>query len=310
MSANGSRVRESGLKRATLYERVQIRVLPPFLRAARRLPPTLGVGLMIAAGVGQGVIDPTRLRRAFRWMSAHRSGALARGSGVVSLLANRGRFLAWSMGIGNSDLKVFRDSVDLQGRAFLDQAVAAGGAVVASFHLGPGPASDCLTLFGYRPIVGGEGLRFSAPNRPAEWNDLPQPIYVSWADPASRATGLYRLARHVRAGSLVVLPVDAADDGRVEFSIGLPGRTLAVRSGWFTLRRLTGAPTLPVLLHWNGSRRVVRVHPPLPPPDADVERDRLACQSQLTDIVRAYVGAYPEQCLSLALWPDRGDDAR
>lgn len=288
---------------ASLYERLQIAALPSLLRVARRLPPRSGVGLVVAAAIGQAMLDPRRLSRALRWVSAHRVGVRARASSLVGFLVNRGRFLAWATGIGEADRGTLQDTVRIEGRARLDEAVAGGGVLVVTFHLGPGSTARALRECGYAVVVGGEGFRFVAPDPPVGWDTLPPVVRVPWRDTDSRATGLYELARHLRRGSVVVLPADAPDKGRVEFSLRLFGRLLDVRSGWFTLRRLTKAPTLLVLHAWSHGGRVVTVHPALPPPVADVESDRVACHAYLFDAVQRFVVAHPEQCVSLAMCP-------
>ncbi len=57
--------------------------------------------------------------------------------------------------------------------------------------------------------------------------------------------------------------------GREAFRIPLPSGVLVVRSGWWTLRSLTRATTLPVLTRREGRRLVVAVHAPLPDPADD-----------------------------------------
>jgi lauroyl/myristoyl acyltransferase len=251
------------------------------------------------------MVDPPRLSRALHWVSAHRVGVRVRASSLVALLVNRGRFLAWATGICGSDLGGRQTTVRIDGRARLDEAAARGGVLLVTFHLGPGSTGRALRECGYSVVVGGAGFRFVAPDPPAAWDALPPLIRVPWRDTDSRATAMYELARALRRGSVVVLPADALDGGRVEFSLPLFGRLLDVHSGWFTLRRLTKAPTLLVLHSWSQEGRMVTVYPPLPPPVADVEGDRIACHRYLLDVLRPFVSAHPEQCVSLALWSRR-----
>jgi hypothetical protein len=287
--------------RASPYERLQIVALPPLLRAARRLPTRWGSGLIVAAAIGQAMVDPPRLSRAVLWVSAHRVGLRARARSLVALLVNRGRFLAWAIGINGADPGGRRKTATIEGRAPLDEAAERGGVLVVTFHLGPGSTARALRECGYSLVAGGAGYRFVAPDSAAAWNSLPPLVRVPWRDTDSRATGLYKLARALRRGALVVLPADALDGGRVEFSLPLFGRMLDVHSGWFTLRRLTQAPTFLVLHSWRDGGRVVTVYPPLPPPPADVEADRLACHAYLLDVLRPFVSAHPEECVSFAL---------
>jgi lauroyl/myristoyl acyltransferase len=290
--------------RPSLYERLQQIALPPLLRAARRLPPRLGVGLIVAAAIGQTMIDPPRCARAIRWVSRHHVGWRARAASLFALLVNRGRFLAWAIGIGH-DPEAFRSTVVIEGRAWLDEAVAKGGVLLVTVHLGPGSTARSLRACGYAVVAGGAGFRFTAPDPPAAWKTFPRLTRVLWSDPGSRATGLYALARSLRQGSLVVLPADAPDSGRVEFSLRLFGRSLHVHSGWFTLRRMTQVPTLLVLQAWSRGQWTVTVHPPLPLPVPDLERDRMACHAYMLDALGPFVAAHPDQCVSLALRPER-----
>jgi hypothetical protein len=288
----------------TLYERLQMAVLPPLLGVARRLPSGPAIGLIVAAGAAQTLLDPRRLKRALVWASAYRSGFGPRAALLVRLIGNRGRFLAWNFGRPRERRAAEVGRVAVEHRDRLDAAAATGGVLLVSFHLGPGRLSRVFTALGYPVVVGTGGVRFGWRHGPPQ--PEPERIFVAWQDAPSRAVGLYRLADALRRGSLVILPADSGDDSRVEFVVPLPGRSLAIRSGWFTLRRVTGATTMPVLQHWHGGRRIVRVYPPFPAVDPDVHLDREACRSHLSPILSEYAAAYPEQCISLAFGPDAG----
>jgi lauroyl/myristoyl acyltransferase len=87
--------------------------------------------------------------------------------------------------------------------------------------------------------------------------------------------------------------------GDVAFVVPVAGEQLVIRAGWWVLRRQTGAPVLPVLTRWSGSRVVVTVCPPLPPPVADPTADLLACRNALEPILQDYARRFPDQCLAL-----------
>ena len=108
-----------------------------------------------------------------------------------------------------------------------------------------------------------------------------------------------QIQRRLSAGQLIYLTADG--EGKEACRLSLPGRDLAIRSGWLTLRRATAMPTLPVLGHRERNRLVVRVYPPLPHPVPDLDRDIAACHEQLGLIVQDFVRRFPAQCFMLAL---------
>jgi len=281
-----------------------VAALPPLLGALRRMPGGPARGALILVGFLQAFLDRACWGRARAWAAAHATGPGDRRRLLVRLLANRGRFLATALGIGTPDPESFRRLVVLEGRDRLDALARRGGVMLLGFHLGPGGTPAKLGLAGYPVTTAGAGLRFRVPARSYAWVGGARGPAIDWSDAPSRAAGLHRLGEVLRHGGIVSLTADSREDGRLAFELPLPGRTLRVRAGWFVLRRQTGTPTLPVLTSEIGRRSVVTIHPPLPDPDPDLERDRAACREALAPILRDYVRRFPEHCLSLALWPD------
>jgi hypothetical protein len=163
-----------------------------------------------------------------------------------------------------------------------------------------------LALLGHEitGIAGGSRFRWPPPTAPWRVVRSRAPMH-RWTDtaPGSQAGALYRLRQTVGAGRVVMIMADAGR-GRVLFELPLPGRPLAVRAGWFALRRLTGVPTLPVLGHREGRRWVVEVHPAVPAPDPDERRDREACRDALGQLLGGFVARFREQCHFLGLSVD------
>jgi len=286
------------------WERVQVAALPPLLGVLRRMPGGPARGALILVGIVQAFLDGACWGRARAWAAVHASGPGDRRRLLARLLANRGRFLATALGIGTPDPESFRRHLVFEGRDRLDALARTGGIMLLGFHLGPGGTAAKLGLAGYPVTTAGAGLRFRVPAPSYAWVGGARSPSIVWGDAPSRAAGLHRLSELLQQGGIVSLTADSREDGRPAFEVPLPGRTLRVRAGWFVLRRLTGAPTLPVLTSEIGRRSVVTIHPPLPDPDPDLERDRAACREALAPILREYVRRFPEQCLSLALWPD------
>jgi lauroyl/myristoyl acyltransferase len=75
-----------------------------------------------------------------------------------------------------------------------------------------------------------------------------------------------------------------------------------IRSGWLALRRHTGAVIVPLLARRRGRTRIITLYPPLPPLEADPERDRAVCREVITALLQEYVRRFPEQCPCLAFW--------
>jgi lauroyl/myristoyl acyltransferase len=229
-------------------------------------------------------------------------GPWLRSAGVS--LANRGRFLALSMAPAIVDPGTFRECVVLEGTAHLDAARRRGGAILMGFHVLPGVAALALASSGYRFAVTGVAGGFRGWLDPvASWGPVldawREP--VMWDDTASRSRGLVRLAAKLRARELVHITADGPS-GRELFRVRLPAGTAVIRSGWWALRRLTGAVTLPVLAHRDGRSVIVRVSPPLPGPMADAADDLRVCETVIRSLLTAHVARFPEQCATLVNW--------
>jgi hypothetical protein len=260
-----------------------------------------------AGSVAQALARPSRLRRAVRWANAAsaRTGSAGAFRTTLATLANRGRFMALSGAPALASPEVFRALVRVDGRAHLD-AIGRRGAILLGFHVLPGVAALALAVSGVRFVATGEEGAFRAWTRASlpwqsaldAWRDR-----VVWSDPASRVRGLARLRDRLKSGGLVHLTADGPA-GRELFRIGLPVGALVVRSGWWTLRRLTGAPALPILAHREGRRVVVRIMPALSAPLDDPAEDLRVCQATLASLVADHVRRFADQSASLVTWDD------
>jgi lauroyl/myristoyl acyltransferase len=267
------------------------------LVALQRWPPRLAEETLAGVALAHGLLSPRRLRQALAWARSQ-PGAERPAWLVLSLLAHRGRVFGRRSQIGVRDLPRFRRRVALLGEEHLAAALLQGGTLLLGFHLGAGGESMILRLYGYDVAYAGRAAHQRyVPRKPATRLGLPQ-MWL-WTDETSRVAVLYRVRRHLAAGGIMWMAADG--DGREAFHIPLAGRDLTVRSGWFALRRLTRAPTLPVLSHSEGGRLVLEIHPPLPEPVADADVDVAACREILTPLVRHYVQRFPRECFSLAL---------
>lgn len=280
--------------------------LPPIIRVLRRLPFVVSDGVLIALSVGQAVLDPGRFRRAYAWASGGGAGPRSRWAVVLGMYVHRGRALAGSSVTALLDPGRARERLEVRGLERLEDAHRRGGVILLGFHVGMIGIQHRLALLGYNVTTIGGGSRFPWPSPPALWQTLRDRAQMhTWTDaaPGSRADALYRLRQAAMSGGIVMI-MGSAGRGRVLFDLPLPGRPLAVRAGWFALRRLTGLTTLPVLGHRENGRWVVTIHPALPAPDADERRDREACREVLGRILEDFVVRFPEQCVFLGMHSD------
>ncbi len=80
---------------------------------------------------------------------------------------------------------------------------------------------------------------------------------------------LKRAVERVRAGGIVVLPLEGPGDGA---PVDVLGKSVRVARGALLLSRLTGAPLVPVSTLWRGDGRIeVAFHEPIRRPDASPE---------------------------------------
>jgi lauroyl/myristoyl acyltransferase len=270
------------------------------LRALHPLPAPWPEEILALGALAQGLIRPSRRRRAYEWASCQPTGGrdgawrLAR-----ALLAQRGRFLAAATQVGVRHPDELRRRLILEGTEHLEGTTTRGGTLLLGFHLGSAVTALALRVAGYRVVLAGRGRGPLWPKAPARWIVPPQEDLIQWTDLMSCVTAMRRIGRRLRAGDTIYMAVDG--DGREAFTIRLPGRDLVVRSGWLALRRSVRVRTLPVLAHAEGGRLRVRIHPPLPVPVTDLGADIASCREHLTPILEEFVTRFPEQCFMLAL---------
>ena len=290
---------------ASVWDSVQVVGLSPVLRLLRYVPGPQSERILAGTGIVQGLLDARRGPVALEWASHHASRRREQWAIAIALLANRGRFLARGLLVSFPDATAFLQRCVVEGVEHLETARRAGGVILLCFHVGPPVAIQTLALHGYPVMRGGRDMRFAAPRPPRGWRvDSPKPDRsILSGDFAARVRGLYQLRQCLRSGQLVGLAADGLN-GQVAFRVRIPGRSVAIRAGWFGLRRTTGTTTLPVLTHREGARNVVRICPPLPAPARSVGEDAGACREVLALLLADYVSRFPEQCLSFAFWAD------
>ncbi len=262
-------------------------------RALGLLPWPVGEDLLAGLGLLQVVTRPDRFRRALTWAAAQPPGRRGRLTLALRLLANHGRFIAQQRLVGVRDPASLRDRVRVTGEEHLAAATTGGGTMLLGFHVGPPSSSLALELLGY-PVVTMEDLVYRR-------SDSPEPGRLSaWRGPLPRdrqkggAVALHQARRHLVGHGLVHV-LATGPWGAEAFRIPLPGGPVIIRDGWLALRRLTGATTLPLLAHEEGRRRVITIHPPLPPVPPDSREDADACRPILTDVLRSYLRRFPDQ---------------
>jgi lauroyl/myristoyl acyltransferase len=277
------------------------------IQSARRLPPPVLETAFAGLGLLQGVLRPSRARRAYRWASGLERPGLRRWRLGAAVLANRGRAIALSGLPALVPPETFRRRVTIEGAEHLAAAARGGGTILLGLHVLPGVATLALAAHGHRLVPTGMAGAFKG------WT-LAQPSWaplldewrrggILWRDERSAAGGLAHLLSLLLQGATVHLTADGPF-GREAFRISLPAGALVVRSGWWTLRRLTRATTLPILARREGRRLVVAIHAPLPEPADDPGEDLRACRASLAPLVAELVRRAPAQCEVLATWPD------
>jgi hypothetical protein len=270
-----------------------VRLLRPFPR---------GVGETVLAGVA--VVDALARRRRFRqayaWAAAQRGNGGPPGRLALALLANHGRFCAEEALLGVSTTATPADDIVVEGADHLPPAGT--GAILLGFHLGPPRAWFHLRTLGYPVRLGGALVTSMWDPRWKPVIDAGEVFHLPGGAPAARLAGLYQIRDALRAGEIVFLAAEGPF-GREGFRLELPGGPLIIRAGWLMLRRLTGAPTFPMLVHREGKRRVIVLHPALPPSPDDLARDAAQCRAALAPLIESYVRRFPAQCRYLAFPP-------
>jgi lauroyl/myristoyl acyltransferase len=288
------------------WGRLKRRALPTAIRLLRRFPYPVAEAVLIGLSLGQALANPARLRRAHAWAAAGGAGPTAAWTVALGLFVHRGRSLAASPLAAILDPEDCRRRFRFEGLEHLEDARRRGGVLLLGFHVGMLRLERSLLLLGHRVTTLGESDGVDWPAPAASWHALGDPPSMHvWRRgiPGSRADALYRLREAAQAGEIVMLMGDSGQ-GRVVFEIALPGRPVAVRAGWFALRRLTRLPTLPVVGHREGGTWVVTIHPALPEPYPDEQQDREACRVMLAGILQDFVARFPGQCLHLAMRSD------
>ncbi len=270
------------------------------VRLLRPLPRPVGEVVLAVMAMADGLVHPTRFRQATVWAAAQPGRAGPPWRLALATLATHGRFCAEEAFLGESTTAAIRRGVVLEGAEHL--AGAGGGVILLGFHLGSPRTWFRLRALGYPVRLAG---RLEASTRDPRWAEAlaaGEAVRLPGGSARARLVGLYQVLELLRGGALVSLSADGPF-GREAFRIALPGGDLVVRGGWLALRRMSRAPTLPVLAHRDGKRHVIVVHPPLPEPDPDPARDAARCQAVLAPLVEAYVRRFPAQCRYLAFPP-------
>jgi hypothetical protein len=241
-------------------------------------------------------------RQALAWASAQPNLERRVWQVARSLCANNGRFIARSALVGIHEPELLERHIAVRGAEHL--ASPGRGTILLGFHLGPRNsylalrvAGHALTWVGGQTASGGWSRaitdRYQRPYR-----DVVHPSWVHVGSSRARVHLLYRARQSHLEGGRVFISADGV--GTEAFSVPLPGGPMAIRSGWLTLRRATGAPVLPVLSHMEGRVQIVTVHPALPALTRDPVLDLEACRRALGEVLGEYVRRFPEQCPTLA----------
>ena len=269
------------------------------LRALNLLPAAWAEESLALGALAQGLLRPSRRRRAHRW-AASQPAARDPWQLTRALLAERGRFLAAATQVGVRDPEHLRRRLVVEGRERLDAA--------ARLRWGP-PRRPPPGLGRHRARPQGRGLPHRVlPDAAAARSGAARPRdgscrrrKISSSGPTSRAASSPSGGSSAACsrGASCTWPPTGTD--RTPSRSGCRERDLAVRGGWLAVRRTPNVTALPVLAHTESGRLHVRIHPPFPEPLADREAEIAACRAHLAPIVGEFVRRWPAQCFMLAL---------
>jgi lauroyl/myristoyl acyltransferase len=151
-------------------------------------------------------------------------------------------------------------------------ALPAGPLIAGTFHMGPlhalGAALESLPT----PLL---ALRISRHARDAAANEQ------------HRAAKFYEAATWLRSGGVVLMALDPQHATRIP--VPFFGRTLGLARGAFALSRMTGAPIVPIVARWRGTRVEVVAGQPLEGGD---ERELAAAAARWLE---AHLRAFPDE---------------
>lgn len=268
------------------------RRLRPFMPMLRRLPAGLSTTALAFLSLVEGVVRVSRLRRALAWSAAWGAGGADRWRIAAGLLLNHGRMAAETALLHVDSIASLRDRLEVHGRGHLD--AVQGGAIILGLHVGPPKTALALQASGFDVRLTGR-MAFSAND--ARWEQAiaaGQAVPLGGETPRQRAHALQRLRQILASGASVYMTADGG--GEPLFTLDVLGGPILIRRGWFALRRATRVPVIPAFARWNGPRRIIEIHPPLPDPIADATGDRDQCQAALSALAADYVRRYPAQC--------------
>jgi len=250
-------------------------LLPLLGRVSR---PTSG-NLLAALTIAQGLTSRYRWGVARTWSAAHTRSRWDRYRLTFALFANHGRFLADEIRFWRDEAEGLTRDVTIEGREHLD--ALQGGAILLGLHIGPPVTGRTLAALGYPVRTAGRlGDAYDAGGKTAT--------------PRERADGLQQARVLIRNGTWLYMAADGR--GREAFRIAVPGREAIIRAGWLALRRVTGAPVLPVVCRRDGVRRIITVHAPLHAVSPDRAEDESRCRAVLSALLNDYADRFPEQC--------------
>jgi lauroyl/myristoyl acyltransferase len=267
--------------------------------ALDRLPWPWGEDILARLFAAVALVRGSRRRPALAWAAQQPGGRGVRLALAVS--AFRGRWVARATLLGVRSPEALTRRAVIRGEEHLTPAPK--GTILLGFHLGPPNVDVTLRILGQKLAWLGSSRNSWVWSSEA-WRPMSDPRQNlappddEWFWPGY----LYRARRILLDGGALFIMADSWA-GRPAFSVPLPGGPMIVRSGWLSLRRLTGARVIPVVTHLEGRTQVITIHPALPAP-APCDADPVATWREIiTALVGDYVRRFPEQCPVLVFPP-------
>jgi lauroyl/myristoyl acyltransferase len=172
-------------------------------------------------------------------------------------------------------------------------------AIIASFHIGPFPAIAAVLEQLDGEVLAVHRGRFA----PRPGVTLVRIGESEW----ERARIFHRAVQALRSGGFVYTALDGyGDDGYDAATLEVPmlGGTVSLARGGFALARITGAPLVPMVARWRGTRVEITSGDPIEPGRTEVAT-AAATASWIEGYLREYPGEIHPRTVEIVTPPER-----
>jgi KDO2-lipid IV(A) lauroyltransferase len=285
------------MRRPTLEDRLEYAGVILFVKAARLLGA--GGARWLGGTLGRVTFDVLRFRRGITLSNLREHlGRPASDREIDGLgrqvYMNFGMGLAEFARLPEADSECIADSMYLEGREHLDEALRCGkGGILVTGHFGSWELMGCvLVRLGY-PISFVVGVQRN-PLVQVLMNDLRKSCGIGIIEP----TSLLAMTHALRENRFIAMLSDQ-DAGRRGIFVEFLGQMASTPQGAGRLAVMTGAPVIPgFIVREDGARQRIVITPPIYA-DQRSRKDQAAAQvtRAYTQVIEAYVRAHPNHWL-------------